>query len=120
MQPRVRSILESENIRIPSPFLHAILESCRGDMRQVLNVLQLWRNSESLFSQDNHPSEHKSQHSDSTASFCGIHKTEKDVSLGAFEVVPKLFAREGTMEERIGHYFVDSSMVPLLVQVQSI
>jgi len=81
-----------------------VAEACNSDIRQVLNVLQIWRpKSASLTAAD-------------VAS--NMSNAFKDVTVGAFDVAGKFFREANTapLDARLRHYFVDSSMTPLLVQ----
>ena len=100
----LRRVAKAEGYNVDDATLEKLAESCNSDIRQVLNMLQIWRpRSASLSAAD-------------VAS--NMANAFKDVSVGAFDVAGKFF-REATssdLETRLRHYFVDSSMCPLLVQ----
>ena len=109
-QPRevvltLRRVAKTEGYSVDDSTLEKLAESCNSDIRQVLNMLQIWRpRNASLSAAD-------------VAS--NMSNAFKDISVGAFDVAGKFFreARDTPLDARLRHYFVDSSMCPLLVQV---
>jgi replication factor C subunit 1 len=106
-QPRevvltLRRVTKTEGYAVDDTTLEQLAEACNSDIRQVLNM-QIWRpKGASLSSAD-------------VAS--NMSNAFKDVSVGAFDVAGKFFREAHTpLDTRLRHYFVDSSMCPLLVQ----
>uniref|UniRef100_A0A6B2KY57 Replication factor C subunit 1 n=1 Tax=Arcella intermedia TaxID=1963864 RepID=A0A6B2KY57_9EUKA len=96
--PRIKSILDVEGQKLTDSQINQVLESCNGDIRQVLNLLQMW-------------------HTKSTSALGEqISKTKKDLDLGAFEIVPKFFTPKLSISAKLDFYFMDSYFLPLHVQ----
>ncbi len=102
---RVTDIIQKEGFYSDTDSLTKVLESVQGDIRQVLNVLQMWRrNSNSLKKTDPRMQEK-------------LFAAGKNIDYGPFDVLPKFFSPSGgSLTEKIALYFTDSSLVPLLVQ----
>jgi hypothetical protein len=102
--PRVRAILEAENIKLGEETLRRIIESANGDIRQILNLLQLWAVQWQNLNDKNVTPR--------------LQMTTKNVDLGPWDVVPKLFGSvfEQPLSNRLDYYFVDTNLVPLMVQ----
>jgi replication factor C subunit 1 len=91
---------------IDLPALEKLCESCHSDIRLVINTLQFWSTETN------------------SMTFQEVKKSLdgqlKDVETSPFEVVGSFFERIGNSKnwfnERIDHYFVDMSLVPLMVQ----
>ncbi|EOD33929.1 putative clamp loader replication factor C subunit 1 [Emiliania huxleyi CCMP1516] len=99
-------IATSEGYRTDLPSVEKVAVACNGDLRGMLNLLQLWRPSGETLNGD------------------AVAKgATNDISAGAFEVWDRFFkqATRGSpaykpLDGRLRDYFVDSSMTPLLVQ----
>lgn len=117
---RIASIAANEGLTtLSESVLRRIVESCQGDLRMTLNALQLISANPGALSGT---SLQTSQ--DGSAVDQHLKSSFKDVTLGPFDVVPKIFGvivdpktGKGTspFEERLEHYFVDYSIVPLFV-----
>ncbi|CEO97525.1 hypothetical protein PBRA_000870, partial [Plasmodiophora brassicae] len=104
VEGRLRAIAKAEGLNIDAPTLHKISELSHGDIRQMLNTLQLFRTRSSSVSFDD-----------------AQHAELKDFDSSPFERVPELFrpvanAKSDWLSDRMDVYFVDSSLVPLMVQ----
>jgi replication factor C subunit 1 len=75
--PHIMAIAKAEGFKVDLPALEKLSDSCRADMRQILNVLQMWRKTKTSMSFD--------QVKD------GLDAAAKDFDLGPFEVVPDFF-----------------------------
>ncbi|KAK2964776.1 putative Replication factor C subunit 1 [Blattamonas nauphoetae] len=84
--------------------LNAMISATNGDIRQVLTMAQMWQ--DTPFDQKNFSSRLRD-------------KTNKDIALNVFNVAPRLLQfmsyHEYTISQRMDYYFVDSSLVPLIV-----
>ena len=109
--PRILEICKKEGLSIDRQSVEKIAESTHGDIRQILNFLQLFRKTNTAVGFDQ-----VKQRMDTAG---------KDFDLGAFDVVPELFkpvppAIPGSkgadwISERQNRYFVDSDIIPLFV-----
>jgi replication factor C subunit 1 len=100
--PRMRAILEAENIHLDEGILRRIIESANGDIRQILNVLQLWSVRWQTLSAANVNDQ--------------LRATSKNIDLGPWDVVPRLFGpTTESFSDRLDYYFVDTNLVPLMV-----
>jgi len=99
----LRRVAASEGYCADDSTLERVAEACNADIRQMLNLLQMWRpNSANLNAADVSNN---------------MSNAFKDVAVGAFDVVGKFFREANApLDTRLRHYFVDSSMMPLLVQ----
>lgn len=95
-------IARLEGFRVQLLAIEKVLESVNGDIRQALNLLQLWRSTsnELLFDQT-------MKNKLSTAA--------KNIDHGPFDVAPKFFHPQISIGEKLGLFYVDSSLTPLLV-----
>eukprot|EP01128_Nolandella_sp_AFSM9_P002287 TRINITY_DN12661_c0_g1_i1.p1 TRINITY_DN12661_c0_g1~~TRINITY_DN12661_c0_g1_i1.p1 ORF type:complete len:851 (-),score=144.39 TRINITY_DN12661_c0_g1_i1:32-2584(-) len=104
MTQRMAAIAAAEGFEISPTLLGKLLDSCHGDLRQALNLLQMWRTtSETL--------------NDETVE-AGLKKSGKSLNLGANEIVPEMFPwnpRKLTVTEKIDMYFMDYSLLPILM-----
>jgi len=100
----LRRVAQREGYNIDVATLEKVAEATNGDIRQVLNLLQMWR-----------PQSSTLRTGDVSANMSGCYK---DIDVGPFDVGHKFFKEVGTstLDARLRHYFVDSSMTPLLVQ----
>lgn len=104
MAPRIASICKYEGLGIPNPDMHKICTAANGDVRQALNLLQMWAinfNAETFASV---PLEER------------LLQMEKNTDLNLFDVPPKLFSfARYPLEEHFGFYYADNLM-PLMIQ----
>eukprot|EP00965_Chrysotila_dentata_P108384 3579742-Pleurochrysis_carterae.AAC.14 len=101
----LRRVAKAEGYDADAPTLEKVAEACNADIRQMLNLLQMWRPRGANLSQ-----------ADVTSNMVAAFK---DVDVGPFDVAHKFFNHaNASVESRLRHYFVDSSMTPLLVQAR--
>jgi len=74
-----------------------------GDIRQMLHLLQFWSNG----------SKKNLSYADVTNR---LKQASKDLTLGPWDVAPKLFYPQTSVMDGIGYYFVDYSLMPLMIQ----
>lgn len=102
---RLLSIAHKEGIAVEGQALELLCESVGGDIRQVLNALQMWRSSsDSMRISDVQQS---------------LNRIEKDKVLrqSAYEACGLLLGGpKNDISERYNSFFIDYSLVPLLVQ----
>lgn len=101
--PRIAKIAEQEGLHFAPNALEELVTATHSDVRQILNTMFSFRLTHTEMSYDQ--------------SKATSHK--KDLELGPFDAVHKLLGSFGRMSmlERIECYFVDSSLVPLMVHV---
>jgi replication factor C subunit 1 len=115
---RIASIAANEGlVSLREDTLRKVVDSCNGDLRMTLNALQLIAANPGALA--------RSTPSGTSGSAVDQHmkSASKDVTLGAFDVVPRIFgvvvASSGRatsrFDDRLDHYFVDYSLVPLFV-----
>lgn len=109
MYNRISKIASSEGIQVSGDTLKRVIGSTNGDIRQILNSLQIV----SLG--------HKKLQDKNVSNFLDI--SSKDFELGPFDVAPKLFnysnsstEKSKLFNEKLQYFFVDYSMMPLFVQ----
>ena len=135
---RIASIAQNEKLSFGSDdVLRRLIDSCQGDLRMTLDMLQfLSANPGNLANPSPLPQFGKKSDLDTH-----IATSSKDITLGPFDVIPKLFSPSiscGTaapnpfglpslhvpkagyanisLSDRLEYYFVDYSMVPLFIQ----
>jgi len=101
--PRLLGIAKNEGLDISAELAFKIATLANGDMRQMLNSLQMFRVSK------------KHMHSSD------IERMEKkQTTVGVFECIPQLLGQNtqqrATMAEKLDLYFVDMSLTPLFMQ----
>jgi len=100
----MRRVVTDEGYGVEVDTLNRIAQACNSDIRQMLNLLQMWR------------PEGGERLSSSEVSK-RVETAFKDVSVGPFDVADKFFKEPNTpLDKRLRHYFVDSGMTPLMVQ----
>lgn len=120
---RIAAIATNEGLTsLSEDTIRKIVESCQGDLRMTLNALQLISANPGALTR---PNENVvgPKGGNSTALDTHLRSSAKDVTLGPFDVVPKIFGTivkaDGkpsiSFEDRLEHYFVDYSLVPLFV-----
>ena len=116
---RMASIAANEGLTMLSEdTLRKLVESCHGDLRMTLNALQLISANPGALAGRATTSIATQQ-----ALEAHIKSASKDITLGPFDVVPKIFGTivlpngrtSQKFDERLEHYFVDYSIVPLFV-----
>jgi replication factor C subunit 1 len=109
--PKIQEICRKEGLQIDRPSLEKLAESTQGDIRQILNFLQMFRKANKSVSFEDVKAR--------------IERSGKDFDLGPFDVVPGFFrpippAPAGKKNDWIGDrqnmYFVDSDIIPLFIQ----
>lgn len=96
--------IENEGFQIDQPALEKLCDSCRSDIRLVLNTLQFWSSQNvSMSFQDVKDS---------------ISGQMKDFDAGPFDVINFFFEKPSSrnwINERTDFYFCEMSLVPLMV-----
>ena len=103
----LRRVVKDEGYNIEDATLNRIAQSCNADIRQMLNLLQMWRpkGSQQLSAGDVSKK---------------LETSFKDIDVGPFDVADRFFKEpKSSLDSRLRHYFVDSGLTPLLVQVCS-
>eukprot|EP00474_Spongospora_subterranea_P006055 CRZ06513.1 hypothetical protein [Spongospora subterranea] len=101
---RMQSIAKAEGLEIDQPALMKLAEITHGDIRQMLNTMQMWRAGST------------------STSFEDIKRSPaKDFDSSAFDVAPQLFhtvspLQSDWLSKRMEAYFVDPDLIPLMVQ----
>ncbi|XP_010217495.1 PREDICTED: replication factor C subunit 1 [Tinamus guttatus] len=101
------SIAFKEGLKIPPPAMHEIILSANQDIRQILHNLNMWCAKDKSLTYD----EAKTDAS----------KAKKDIKLGPFDVVRKVFAAgeeasHMSLIDKSDLFFHDYSLAPLFVQ----
>ena len=106
ISPRISAICLKEGLQIGPNAIEELVASTHGDIRQILNVLSTYRLIETCIDYDK------------SKKLSG--EGRKDIEVGSFDAVPALlgvgYNRMMSLSEKIDMYFVDSSLVPLMVQ----
>eukprot|EP00770_Monocercomonoides_exilis_P006256 MONOS_6226.1-p1 / transcript=MONOS_6226.1 / gene=MONOS_6226 / organism=Monocercomonoides_exilis_PA203 / gene_product=Replication factor C subunit 1, RFC1 / transcript_product=Replication factor C subunit 1, RFC1 / location=Mono_scaffold00193:53979-59015(+) / protein_length=1341 / sequence_SO=supercontig / SO=protein_coding / is_pseudo=false len=101
---RIIPILNTEGCTVDRNVLETLIQSTGGDIRQILNVCQMWKDT---------PMDYQHFRPKMKA-------MQKDVAVTVFTVVPKFLSsmsyHANTINERIDYYFVDNGIVPLFMQ----
>ena len=102
----LKRVAASEGYDVDFATLERIAEAAQCDIRQTLNLLQMWRPKGGAGLRLTKEEVQKEM----GAAF-------KDIDVGPFDVAARLFAPGAqSLDGRLRHYFVDSSMMPLMVQ----
>ena len=127
----LKRVVANEGYLVDEATLSKIAESCNADIRQMLNLLQIWQ-----------PADSAKRHAEIAAHIVTrrgwltlrrralfpdrlggeevashLKSSFKDVSVGPFDVADKFFTQPNSpFETRLRHYFTDSGMTPLLVR----
>lgn len=104
--PRITEILRSEGLVVERNALDAVVEATRGDIRQILNLCQMWRKKKTNLKY----MEVKGKLGKSNC---------KDFDLGPFDVISKVFNSDykpGWVIRKSDYFFVDFSLMPLMVE----
>jgi len=106
MVPRISQICRAEGLSIDSPSIIKMCETTRADIRQIINMLQAWRETKTHISFDEVRK--------------NMINNQKDFDYGPFDVAPNFFVspRQGEkwLQKRTNFFFVDSRIMPLFVQ----
>eukprot|EP00466_Bigelowiella_natans_P015023 jgi/Bigna1/66835/fgenesh1_pg.2_\ len=104
--PRIMRVLEAEGMRVERNALEQVVDATRGDIRQILNLMQMWKKK-------------KDNLNYSDAKFKMGKNSGKDFDLGPFDVIGKVFTpdfKKGFVIRKSEPYFVDFSLMPLMVE----
>lgn len=105
----LRRVAQAEGYSVADADLERIATSCNADIRQMLNLLQMWR----PVGGGGGPGGKTTLRAEDIDS----RNTFKDVQVGPFDVANKFFTdSHRPVDERLRHYFVDSGMTSLMVQ----
>lgn len=101
-------ICKKEGMKAEGPAIEMISESCGNDVRQVLNVLEMWSHKSKTLKFD-----------DMRSNLWTINK-DMSVMLGPFDACSKLLNRRDcqllTPYQRLSLFYLDTSMVPMMIQ----
>ena len=109
IKKRVSKIVESEGLKIDETMLDQLIQSSGGgDLRQIINILQMWKNQHRNFGE---------------AFLSGISKDES-VMINNFDAAHKLLncgekpldQQYPTFRQKLDLFFIDYDFIPLLVQ----
>lgn len=101
----MRRVVEEEGYAVDEASLNRIATACNSDVRQMLNILQIWQ-----------PEGGKKLSSEDVTN--RLKTAFKDVDVGPFDVADKFFKEPNMqLDKRLRNYFVDSSLMPLMIQV---
>jgi replication factor C subunit 1 len=103
---RVQEIAKKEGFYMDAPAVEKLANATRSDIRQMLNLLQMWGKSGNRTGLSFDQVREK------------METAGKDFEHGPFEVCPAFFNRPTTkdwIEEGINRYFVDADLLPLMV-----
>ena len=98
-------VAKKEGVTVDPNAMEKVIEGARGDIRQVLNVIEMWkRGGEKIIRYD--------------TALTTVSQEGKDLELGVFDVVPGLFKppTANWLNDRLDSYFTDADIVPLFVQ----
>lgn len=103
---RLLPIVEGEGLKVPSNVVEEIAKMSQSDIRQVLNMLSMYRLSQTSMSWDQ--GKQLAQSSD------------KQPTWTIWDLVPKLFRSQdfthSTLSDKMDLYFYDYSFLPIMVQ----
>jgi replication factor C subunit 1 len=103
---RLVSIAQKEGMTVDTNAAEMLVEQVGNDIRQAVNSMQMWR-----------ASSDRMQYADMKDS---MHRIEKDKVLRqtSFDACMQILggARSGSLEDRYNSFFIDYSLVPLLIQ----
>jgi replication factor C subunit 1 len=93
---RIAPICRREKYGISDENISKLAIACSGDLRQVLNMLQMW-----------HTNEQDSGHCSTAQINDRLSSSQKEIDLGPFDVISPLFAySRHSLETQFRHYFV--------------
>jgi len=86
--------------------IEKVLNSVNCDLRQALNVMQMWRRTSNTL-----------EIGDDTQAFNKrLESAQKNIDQGPFDVLPKFFQRGLPSASKFDMYYVDASLIPLMIQ----
>ena len=105
---RLKSICEHEELKSDDNMLRKLIESSGSDLRQIINVLQMWKNQSVSLGKD----------------FMSFIAKDERVMLNNFDAASKLLnlgdvrntTKYPTYRAKMDLFFIDHEFVPLLVQ----
>lgn len=103
--PRIMAIAQKEGLKLGLNTVEELVASTQGDIRQILNLLYTYRLT------------HQTMDFDQSKALGTAAK--KDLDKGPFDALPTLLGssfERMSLGDKIEQYFVDSSLVPLMVQ----
>ncbi|PJF18011.1 hypothetical protein PSACC_02150 [Paramicrosporidium saccamoebae] len=103
--PRVMAIAKKEGLELGTNTVEELVASTQGDIRQILNLLSTFRLTMKTMDYDQ-------------SKLLGA-GSRKDLEQGPFDAVPALLGSSYdrmSLSDKIDQYFIDSSLVPLMVQ----
>ncbi|PVU95879.1 hypothetical protein BB561_001559 [Smittium simulii] len=105
LRSRILSICHIEGLRIDPNAADQLAESTNSDMRQILNILSIWKLSKSVMTFDD------------GKKFSSFNK--KEFSVGPFEVIGQYLNfgqfKSLNLQDKINLYFNDFSIMPLMI-----
>ncbi|PRP78722.1 hypothetical protein PROFUN_13361 [Planoprotostelium fungivorum] len=101
MLGRFKMIAAAEGFTGDSTTLERVLDSVHGDLRQALNILQLWRTNSSDLNKEGLSND--------------LGSTGKNIDLGPFDVLPRFFSPAEKIATKMDLFSVDSSLIPLMI-----
>lgn len=101
---RLYNIAIREGFKTDIPTINKLAEGTNGDIRQMLHMLQFWSN------------ENLSKNLTYNDVKQRMEKSSKDLTMGPWDVAPKLFYSNTSIIKGIEYYFVDYSLMPLMIQ----
>eukprot|EP01084_Bolivina_argentea_P316636 548905_1 len=105
---RLFAIARAEGFECDVPTIQKLAEGTNGDIRQMLHLLQFWSNG-------NHNGRGKQKLSFNDVNAKLKSMNQKDLTMGPWDVVPKLFYAQTPLMKGIEYYFVDYSFIPLFI-----
>lgn len=100
---RLFNIAKNEGFNMDLPTIRKLAEGTNGDIRQMLHLLQFWSNGGN---KNLSYGEVKNR----------LENASKDLTMGPWDVAPKFFYGNLSLFKGIEYYFVDYSLLPLMIQ----
>lgn len=95
---------------VTQPIVEQLVASTHGDIRQILNIFSTWKISRGTISLEEARNLGQVSH--------------KDTEKGPFDITSEFMSRSSysshTINELLEFYFMDSSLVPLMIHVRSL
>lgn len=103
---KLQPLIVNKGLNFDLPAFEKLVESCHSDIRQVINTAQFWSTQRSNLNYQNVKQM--------------MEQSSKDIDLGPFDVAKEFFFRVQSgenrwIDKRLNYYFVDPSLVPLMV-----
>lgn len=103
---KMQKLCNAEGLVLKTNALEELVASSHSDIRQILNILSSWK----LKKDSLDFSEAKKLSSE----------THKDMEIGPFEITSEFLSassfNRNTVSQKLEHYFMDNSLVPLMIQ----